>query len=41
MAQKRKIDKSKLVTRILAGIMVALMLLGACFTFIYYLIRAF
>lgn len=37
--EKRKIDKSKLFTRILAGIMAGLMILGMCFTLIYYLIR--
>jgi len=35
---KKKIDKSKLFTRILAGIMAGLMLLGMSFTLIYYLI---
>lgn len=35
MADKRKIDKSKLFTKILAGVMVSLMLLGACLTLIY------
>lgn len=39
--QKRKIDKSKIFGRILAGIMAALMILSICFTFIYYLIRMF
>ena len=38
---KKKIDKSKLVTRIIAGTMVGLMLLGMCYTVIYYLIRMF
>jgi len=41
MAEKKKIDKSKLITRILAGTMVGLMLLGTCFTLIYYIIRIF
>lgn len=41
MKEKRKIDKSKLFTRILAGIMVGLMLLGVSFTLIYYLVRMF
>ena len=36
---KKKIDKSKLFGKILAGIMAGLMLLSICFTFIYYLIR--
>lgn len=36
---KNKIDKSKLFTKILAGLMVGLMLMGICFTLIYYLIR--
>ena len=35
MADKKKIDKSKLCKRILAGVMVGLMLLGACLTLIY------
>lgn len=39
--QKRKIDKSKLFGRILAGIMAGLMILSICFTLIYYLIRMF
>ena len=39
--EKRKIDKSKLFTRILAGIMAGLMLLGMSFTLIYYLVRMF
>ena len=38
---KRKIDVSKLFTRIMAGIMAVLMVLGICFTLIYYLIRMF
>lgn len=36
---KKKIDKSKLFGRILAGIMAGLMLLSICFTLIYYLIK--
>lgn len=36
---KKKIDKSKLFGRILAGVMVVLMLAGFCITLIYYLIR--
>ena len=39
--EKKRIDKSKLFTRILAAIMAGLMLLGMCFTLIYYLIRMF
>jgi len=39
--EKRKIDKSKLFARILAAIMAGLMILGMCFTLIYYLIRMF
>lgn len=39
MADKKKFDKSKMFTRIIAGAMVALMLLGVSFTLIYYLIR--
>ena len=36
---KKKIDKSKIFGRILAGVMAVLMLLSICFTLIYYLIR--
>lgn len=36
---KKKIDKSKLFGRILAGIMAGLMLLSICFTLIYYLVK--
>ena len=39
--KKRKLDKSKLFTRILAAIMIGLMLLGISFSLIYYLIRMF
>lgn len=39
--EKKKIDKSRLFTRIIAAIMAGLMVLGICFTFIYYLIRMF
>ena len=39
--EKKKIDKNKIVTRIIAGTMAALMVLGICFTFIYYIIRMF
>ncbi len=41
MAEKKKIDKSKILTRVIAVIMAGLMLLGICFTFIYYIIRMF
>lgn len=41
MAEKKKIDKSKILTKIIAGIMALLMVLGICFTFIYYIIRMF
>lgn len=41
MAEKKKIDKSKIATRIIAGIMAALMVLGICFTLIYYLVKMF
>ncbi len=34
---KRKIDKSKLFVRIMAGILAALMVVTACTTLIYYL----
>lgn len=37
MASKKKIDKSKLFTRILAGIMAFLMVSGIIFTLIYYI----
>ena len=36
---KKKLDKGKLFTRILAGIMAALMVLGTVGTFIYYIIN--
>lgn len=36
---KKKIDKSKLFGKILAGIMAGLMLLSICFTLIYYLVK--
>lgn len=36
---KKKIDKSKLFGKILAGIMAVLMLLSICFTLIYYLVK--
>ena len=39
--EKKKIDKGRIATRIIAGIMAILMILGICFTFIYYLIRTF
>ena len=41
MAEKKKIDKSKIVTRVRAAVMAGLMILGICFTFIYYIIRIF
>ena len=41
MAEKKKIDKTKLFTRIIAAIMAGFMLLGGCITVIYYLIRMF
>lgn len=37
--QKKRIDKGKIATRIIAGMMAFLMILGICFTFIYYFIR--
>ena len=37
--EKKKMDKMRLATRIIAGMMVALMLFGICGTFIYYIIR--
>lgn len=37
MKVKKKIDKSKLFTRILAGIMAFLMISGILFTLIYYI----
>lgn len=36
---KKKLDKSKLVTRIIAAVMAGLMVAGFSFTLIYYLIR--
>lgn len=41
MKNKKKIDKSKLFTKIIAGLMVILMLAGMFYTLIYYLIRMF
>jgi len=37
MSQKKKIDKSKLFTRILAGIMAFLMISGIVLTLVYYI----
>ncbi len=34
---KKKIDKSKIFTRILAGIMALLMISGVVFTLVYYI----
>ena len=39
--QKRRVDASKIFTRIIAGIMAGLMVLGMSFTLIYYLIMVF
>ena len=39
--EKKKFDKSRLFTRIIAAIMAILMILGISFTFIYYLIKMF
>ena len=38
---KKKIDKGKILTRVIAAIMAGLMVLGICFTLIYYLIRMY
>ena len=38
---KKKIDKTKLFTRIIAGFMAGLMLLGICFTLIYNIVIMF
>ena len=35
--KKKKIDMGKLFTRIIAGIMAAFMVLGICYTLIYYI----
>ena len=35
---KRKIDKQKLITRIVAGILAGLMVLSVAFTLIWYLV---
>ena len=32
---KRKMDKQKLITRIVAGVLAGLMVLGGCFTLLY------
>ena len=37
MKEKKKIDKTKLLTRILAGIMAFLMISGVVVTLIYYI----
>lgn len=37
MREKKKIDKSKLFTRVLAGIMAFLMISGIILTLIYYI----
>lgn len=37
--EKKKIDKTKLATRIIAGIMCFLMVGSILYTFIYYMIR--
>lgn len=39
--EKKKIDKNKIATKIIAATMAFLMVLGICFSFIYYLIRMF
>lgn len=39
MAGKKKIDKSKIFTKIIAGAMAFFMVFGICLTLIYYLIR--
>ncbi len=37
--EKRKIDKTKLATKIIAGFMCALMIGSILYTFVYYMIR--
>ena len=37
--EKRRIDKSKIFTQIMAGVMAILMLLGICITLITYLVK--
>ena len=37
--EKRKVDKKKLATRIMAGILALLMVVGTVGSFIYYLIN--
>ena len=37
--EKKKIDKTKLATRVIAGIMCALMIGSILYTFVYYLVR--
>ena len=39
MAEKKKFDKSKILTRIIAAAMAFFMIFGICLTLIYYLIR--
>ncbi|MCI8272806.1 MAG: hypothetical protein HFJ55_01830 [Clostridia bacterium] len=36
--EKNKIDKRQLITKIMAGFLVAVMVLATCSTFIYYII---
>ena len=36
---KKKIDKSKIFTKIIAAVMAAFMVLSICFTFIYYFVQ--
>ena len=39
MKEKKRIDKSKVFTKIMAGVMAVLMLLGICITLITYLVK--
>ena len=39
--EKKKIDKMRIATKIIAGIMALLMILGIGASFIYYMIRMF
>ena len=38
--EKKKLDKFSILTKILAGLLVAFMLLGTCYTFIYLVVNA-
>lgn len=37
--EKKKVDKMRIVTRIIAGLMAILMILGICASFMYYILK--